>query len=111
MKIDNILESINRAIDYVRDNNNIISVKGHFVALTTINKGMGSYKECNIQVNYIDIKNQKIIPFCNEKCIEKCVANEEHKLIDQTTSKLITAFFIKWNECSNDIINGLYGNK
>lgn len=110
MRIDNTLESINKAVDYIRNDSNIVSIRGHFVALITLTKAMGPYKECNIQVNYIDIDNQKIIPFCSEKCVDRCTANEEYKLVEQTTDKLITTFFIKWNKYANDIINGVYGN-
>lgn len=110
MKINSILESINKAIDCIRKDNDI-EVRGHFTALTTIKKSMGPYKECRIEINYTDLSEHKTTLFCNATCMERCAPNEEHKLIDHTTDCVITKFFIKWLECSNDIINSGYGDK
>lgn len=110
MRINSILESINRAIDRTRKDT-CIETRGHFTALTTIKKLMGPYKECRIEINYTDLSKQQTSSFCVVTCVERCASNEEHKLIEKTTDDAITEFFIKWIKCGNDIIIDGYGNK
>ena len=110
MRINNILEGINKAIDHIRESSNV-EAKGHFTAITTIKKSMGPYKECRIEINYTDLLEHKTTLFCNTTCMERCAPNEEYKLIDRTTENIITKFFVKWLECGDDVIKKGYGDK
>lgn len=110
MKINNILESINKAIDVMRFNEGI-EANGHFVAMSSIKKSMGPYKAYHIIIDYVDLDGHKNFTFCNNTCMERCPTGEEHKLEEQCTLEVLTRFFIKWNKFKDAIIKGEYDSE
>lgn len=108
MKINSILEGINKAIDVIRINREI-NVNGHFTAISNIKKSMGPYKEYRIVIDYINLDSHENFMFCSNHCMERCPVGEEYKLEEQCTQEILTKFFIKWDKYKESIIVGDYG--
>lgn len=108
MRINKILESINKAIDTIRKEKEL-NARGHFVAVSTIKKSMGPYKEYRITVDYVNLNSHENYMFCSNTCMERCNTGEECKLEEQCTLELLTKFFIRWNKLKDKVIVGDYG--
>ena len=61
MKINSVLEAINRALDEERAKRSL-DIKGHFTSTMNIKKSMGPYKQCYINIRKL-IFNSKGIPY------------------------------------------------
>ena len=108
MKINQMLESINKALDAIRFQRGI-EVNGHFVAVTSIKKSMGAYKICTITVDYINLDEHENFKFCTNTLSDECVKGEEDKLEDRCALELLTSFFIRWEKFKEAVIIGDYG--
>lgn len=108
MRINQILESINKAIDQFRAERNI-SARGHLIGICSIYKEMGPYKRFEMHLDYVNIDTENTVIVCENKCIDKCPIGQELKLEEKCTSELLTKFFIKWEELKEQIITGKYG--
>lgn len=108
MKIDEVLESLNKALDDIRERKQL-NVKGHFVALPSIKKSMGPYKEYRIRINYVNGVDNEVHLFCTNTCMERCNAGEEDKLANQCETEVLRKFFICLHKYYDSIIIGDYG--
>ena len=109
MKTNNIVESLNKVIDKAREDFNL-SVRGHLVTVTNIDRLKGQYKKCTIRVEYINLDKKENELFAEVEHTDKCPSGEEDKLIEKTQELLLEKLFsIILNELSiEDVIHGLY---
>lgn len=108
MKINQILESFNKALDAIRFTRGI-KVNGHFNAVSTVKKSMGPYKTYRIVIDYVNLDNHENYPFCNNTYTDVCYTGEENKLEEQCTAEILVTFFIRWEKFKEAVIIGDYG--
>lgn len=111
MKINDILESYNKAIDKIRKDKGITE-NGHLMAFTDVRKSMGPYKEFRTDILYISSdRNNTYV--CNHVSMERCLKDEEQKFVEKNElivlEKLFTLLYNKfiWNQ----LIEGTYGTQ
>ena len=112
MRINEVLECANKAIDGIRKKENI-TAKGHFVATTEVKKAMGPYKQCIVGVLYINLDKRSTHAFCGASIMERCLSENEEKIIKKAEIGALTQFFLYQHEPDiwEQVIRGDYGNK
>ena len=113
MKINDVLESYNKALEEYRWNRGL-STEGHFVSSTVIKKNgsMGPFRECDVEIIYVDISNNgcKNIAICGAVCKERCTVDQEEALINKTELTALAKLFLYLHEgVWGKIARGEYG--
>ena len=109
MKINEILEAYNKAIDIIREDKKL-NVKGHFVVLEDIKKSMGPYKQLKVDILYCNVENNVNYPFAGAQLMEKCPAGTEEAMMEKCELATLTKFFyyLHNEEVFNSIISNTY---
>lgn len=112
MRINEVLECANKAIDEIRKKENI-DAKGHFVSTTEIRKAMGPYKQCIVEIMYINLDRHNTHAFCGASIMERCLSENEEKIIKKAETQALTQFFVYQHTDSiwEQIIKGEYGTE
>lgn len=112
MKINNVLEAINRALDEERIKRSL-DIKGHFTSTMNIKKSMGPYKQCYINIVYVNPTTKEVKNFCEGTYMERVLVDRVEDFIDIAEQYALTKFFIRCHEPNlwEDIIKGEYGTK
>lgn len=112
MRINEVLECANKAIDEIRNKKNI-NARGHFVSTTEIQKAMGPYKQCVTRIVYVNLDKHSTNTFCGASIMERCLSENEEKMIKKVETQALTQFFI-YQHMENvweQIIKGEYGTE
>lgn len=112
MRINEVLECANKAIDEIRKKESI-NAKGHFVSTTEIKKAMGPYKQCVVGIVYINLDKHSTYAFCGASIMERCLSENEEKIIKKAEAQALTQFFM-YQHMENiweQIIKGEYGTE
>ena len=112
MKINSVLEAINRALDEERAKRSL-DIKGHFTSTMNIKKSMGPYKHCYINIVYVNPVTKEVKNFCEGSYMERVLVDRVEDFIDIAEQYALTKFFIHCHEPNlwEDIIKGEYGTK
>lgn len=94
MKINDILEKVNKLLDKQREIEHI-NTKGHFIGTMTLRKSMGPYKQCTVEISYVNMTNSTITPIIKSTLMERVANNEDNPIIDNTTTDAISKFIVK----------------
>ena len=109
MRINDVLEALNKSIDIEREHKEI-KVLGHFTSYTNIEKAIGPYKRISIHINYIN-KSRKAIPFVGVCLTERCLTDKEDKAIAKAEIEVLIRLFSKYKEEYKEIVEGTYGTE
>lgn len=110
MKINDILEKVNKLLDQQRELEGI-DTKGHFIGTMTLRKSMGPYKQCTIEISYVNMTNSTITSVIKSTLMER-VANDDNPIIDSTTADAVSKFLVKvgsnnsWEDIKRGDMNG-----
>lgn len=107
MKINDVLEAINQAIEEERTKK-CFNIKGHFVTVTDIQKGMGPYKKYHISIIYVDIDNKENIDFISKYYTHKVMKGAEDKVKNIVECEVLTPFFLKVLDNWENIVKGIW---
>lgn len=112
MRINEVLECANKAIDEIRNKKNI-NARGHFVSTTEIQKAMGPYKQCATRIVYVNLDKHSTSAFCGASIMERCLSENEEKMIKKVETQALTQFFIyqHMEDIWEQIIKGEYGTE
>lgn len=112
MRINEVLEALNRAIDEQRGIRGL-NIVGHFTSTMNIKKSMGPYKQCYVSIVYVKPEDKEVIPFCEGSYMERVLVDRVEEFINIAEQQALTKFFIRCHEPNlwEDILTGEYGNK
>lgn len=112
MKIDDVLECLNKTLDELRAKRSI-TTKGHFVSTMNIKKSMGPYKQCYITIIYVNLDSKINTPISEGTYMERVLVDRVEEFIGVAERYALTKLFIKLNEPNlwENIIIGEYGSK
>lgn len=109
MKISEVLEAYNKAIDELREEKGIIA-KGHFISIADIKKSMGPYKQVYVNILYHDGNKNLNYPFAGAQVMDRCPIDKEGAMLTKCELAALTKFFIYCNnqEVFNSVLNNTY---
>lgn len=112
MKIDDVLECLNKTLDELRAKRGI-TTKGHFVSTMNIKKSMGPYKQCYITIIYVNLDSKINTPVSEGTYMERVLVDRVEEFISVAERYALTKLFIKLNEPNlwENITIGEYGSK
>lgn len=93
MKINDVLESFNKALDVLGNPRRL-----HYVAHSSWERKIGSVKSATTIITLIDPQD-KPKEVLREECTDSVPAGQEEVLIERSQKKALTEFIIRW---SND---------
>lgn len=106
MKINEILECFNKALDEFRASNGS-SVKTHFAARSAWERKIGAVKRAYTEIDLIDngpYDKGKATPIITQEYVSNVPSGAEVALIETTERRALKEFIIYWSEHLNDII-------
>lgn len=109
MKINEVLEAYNKAIDNIREEKNI-TAKGHFISIADIKKSMGPYKQIYVTILYHDGVKNVNYPFAGAQLMDRCPIDKEETMLKQCELAALTKFFLYCHneEVFNSIVDNTY---
>lgn len=109
MKINEVLEAYNKAIDHIREERNI-NAKGHFIAVEDVKKSMGPYKQFYVSILYHNGTNKVNYPVAGAQLMERCPAGTEEQALEKCELAALSKFFqyCADQEILNSIVNNTY---
>lgn len=112
MKIDDVLECLNKTLDEIRAKKGY-TTKGHFISTMNIKKSMGPYKQCYITIIYVNLDTKTTTPVSEGSYMERVLVDRVEEFVKVAEQYALTKFFIKLNEPNlwEDIIIGKYGSE
>ncbi|MBQ9391970.1 MAG: hypothetical protein IJU02_07245 [Lachnospiraceae bacterium] len=110
MKINDVLECFNAALDSERINKGI-KAKGHFVSTMEIKRSMGPYKQAHVTIIYIDLDRKANIPFITSSWTERALVEHLETFKEKAEMQTLIKFIISCNGCWQQLIEGKYGIK
>ena len=88
MKINEVLECINKVSDSKRENTH-----GHLIAVTEIKKSMGPYRQAYTHIYYIDLDKKDKYEYCTASIMDRCTKDKEDKLKERCEKEALIKLF------------------
>ena len=110
MRINEVLEGINKAIDNIREEQGL-KVNGHLTSVTTVKKSMGPYRQCYIMVVYVNSDNNTTTELFTKTIMDRVMGDKVDALIAKTESLVVTAVVLYMYKHLESLIKGNYGSE
>ena len=109
MKINEVLEAYNKAIDCLREEKSIAD-KGHLIAVEDVKKSMGPYKQFYVSILYHNGTSKVNYPVAGAQLMERCPAGTEEQALERCELAALSKFFqyCTDQEILNSIVNNTY---